>query len=181
MRSITITGSLGSGKSTIAKMLAECFHFDTYSTGNAQRQIAAKHNMTTLELNKLADQEAWVDQEIDGVFKDLNASDKNYVVDSRLAWHFMPDSFKVKLIVSPTVAADRIFNDKKRNGENTYATPTDALNVLLARRASEVERFKKTYGVDIEDDRHFDFVLDTSDLTPEQVCNRICDAYQHVR
>ena len=92
MQSITITGHLGSGKSTIAKMLSKELGFTHYSTGDAQREIARQMGLTTLELNHLADHDASIDEKIDGVFKTLDASGKAYVIDSRLAWHFMPRS-----------------------------------------------------------------------------------------
>ena len=52
---ITISGMLGSGKSTVAKILAQKLDYGYYSTGNAQREIAQKRGLTTLELNQLAD------------------------------------------------------------------------------------------------------------------------------
>ena len=42
---ITISGALGSGKYTIMKMLANRLGYETYSTGNAQRQIAQKYGV----------------------------------------------------------------------------------------------------------------------------------------
>ena len=39
---ITISGALGSGKSTVMKLLAADLGYDTYSTGAAQRKIALK-------------------------------------------------------------------------------------------------------------------------------------------
>ena len=46
---ITITGNLGSGKSTICKLLNEKYQFEIYSTRS--RELARQMNMTTLELN----------------------------------------------------------------------------------------------------------------------------------
>ena len=42
---ITITGALGSGKSTIAGILCEKLGFERYSTGQAQRKIAEKYGL----------------------------------------------------------------------------------------------------------------------------------------
>ena len=50
---ITITGNLGSGKSTICKILEDKFGFEIYSTGKVQRELARQMNMTTLEMNQL--------------------------------------------------------------------------------------------------------------------------------
>jgi len=176
-KSITITGSLGSGKSTIAKMLAQKLGYPYYSTGEAQREIAQKMGMTTLQLNHLSDKDPSIDVQIDGIFKKMNQDGKTYVVDSRLAWHFMPDSLKVKLEVSPTIAAERIMNDQERSGERRYRTISEVMDATLSRRQSERSRFLKTYHVDIDDNSNFDLVIDTTDKTPEQICQIILEKY----
>ena len=89
----------------------------------------------------------------------------------------MPKSFKVKLTVEPKAAALRILNDTTRSGEKKYQTIDDALEATLNRRTSEIERFKRTYGVDIEDPNNYDITIDTTDLTPEQVCAVILKEY----
>lgn len=178
---ITISGALGSGKSTIMKMLAMDLGYHTYSTGAAQRKIALKYGVTTLELNHMADVDPTIDKEIDGVFSSLQNSGKNYIVDSRMAFHFLPDSFKVKLNVSVDEAARRVFNDNTRTSEVKFETLEDAKSVLIARRASEVARFMGTYGVNIDDEKNFDLVVDTTDKTPKQICSHIMNAFKKSR
>ncbi len=175
---ITISGALGSGKSTVMKMLADNLGYKTYSTGNAQRKIALKYGVTTLELNKMADTNPAIDKEIDGVFSSLQNSGENYVIDSRLAFHFLPDSFKVKLNVSVDEAAQRVFNDTTRTSETKFKTIEDAKTALINRRALEMTRFISTYGVNIDDEKNFDLVIDTTDKTPEKICSQIINAFK---
>lgn len=171
---ITISGQLGSGKSTVAKIMARKLGYDYYSTGDAQREIAKKRGITTLELNQLADRDPSIDQEIDGVFQHFNSvPNKNIIIDSRMAFFFVPASFKVKLNVDTVVAGERIFHDTLRTGEKKYASVQEAVAALGARRASEVARFKRIYHVDIDNDENFDYVLDTTACTPEEVADRI--------
>ena len=177
-KSITITGSLGSGKSTVAKKLSEELGLIYYSTGSAQRQIATQMGITTLQLNHLADKDKSIDEQIDGVIKSMNNDGNAYIVDSRLAWHFMPDSFKVKLIVNKNIAAERIFNDRKRSGESKYTDVAQVIAAIEERRHSERERFLRVYQVDIENNSAFDLVIDTTNLSPDEICQMIKTAYQ---
>jgi len=151
--------------------------FVYYSTGLAQRHIAEQLGITTLELNLLANKDPTIDEKIDGVFKQMNKDGKSYVVDSRLAWHFMPDSFKVKLITDENTAAWRIMHDSTRTGERHYETVQEAKDEIHQRRQSEIARFLHTYNVNIENEEAFDLIVDTTHLTPEQVCDKILEAY----
>ena len=122
---ITITGQLGSGKSTVAKMLATRLGWLYYSTGMAQRVIAQNRGITTIELNQLAITDPSIDAEIDAVFKNPPWGNKSCVVDSRLAFHFLPQSLKVCLQVDTMVAAERVLAEKGRMSES-YTTVQEA-------------------------------------------------------
>ncbi|MFZ5806675.1 MAG: cytidylate kinase family protein [Verrucomicrobiota bacterium] len=161
VKKVTITGDLGSGKSVIASLITEMWGFKKYSTGAAQRQIAQKYGMSTLELNQYTDTHPEIDQEIDAVSIELGKNDENLVMDSRMAWHFIPHSFKIKLKVDIEIAADRVMADKSRNSEK-YDSKEQAIQRLQERRASEVARFKRVYNIDLEDDTNYDVVIDTS-------------------
>ncbi len=175
---ITISGALGSGKSTIMRMLAEKLGYETYSTGSAQRQIAQKYGVTTLELNHIADKNPDIDKEIDGVFSTLTQTGKRYVIDSRLAFFFIPSSFKIKLNIDMDEAARRVLNDKSRTSEVQCDSVEQMKEILIARRQSEVNRFIDTYNVNIDDETHFDLVVDTTNKTPNEICEIILTALQ---
>lgn len=176
-RSITITGSLGSGKSTVAKMLAAKLGYTFHSTGQLQRQIANEYHVTTQELNKLAITNPEIDNRIDRTLQKLDEENTLSVVDARMGWFFMPRSFKVRLTASPKVAATRILNDLARTGERRYKTIDDALEATSMRHTDEVERFKMIYNVDIDSPLNYELNLDTSDLTPDKVCDIILAEY----
>jgi len=173
---ITITGDLGSGKSLAARMLMEATGFTLYSTGKIQREIAHQHGMSTLDLNRYAETHPEIDSEIDGYSIKLGRSDESLIVDSRLAWFFIPASFKIYLAVDVAVAAQRIYGDTGRQSE-AYSDLAAAREQILARKSSENKRFLERYGADCTDMSQYDLVLDTSALTPEQVLARILDAF----
>ena len=116
---ITISGDIGSGKSTTGKLLCEKLGYQYLSTGAIQRQIAAEMGLTTLELNHLTDDRLDIDEKIDSYTQALNGIDEDYVVDSRLAWHFIPSSYKVFLLCDDHIAAQRISRDQKRTNDET--------------------------------------------------------------
>ncbi len=171
---ISITGDLGSGKSTIAKILAEELQAKYLSTGAIQRNIASRYNMTTLEMNKYADVHKEIDDEIDNVLRDLNTSDKRFVIDSRLAWFFVPTSFKLYFTTDIEVAAKRVLNDSTRINED-YSTVEEAIVNIKERKKSENERFLKLYGADCANFNSFDLILNTTELKTVVVSQFIAD------
>ena len=110
---VTLSGDIGGGKSSVARSLAQTLGYKMLATGTIQRSIARKRGLTTLELNELSVTDSSVDDEIDHYVIELGKSRDALVIDSRLAWHFIPDSFKVFLIVDPLIGAERVFNDQR--------------------------------------------------------------------
>ncbi|HEX2899388.1 MAG TPA: AAA family ATPase [Bacteroidia bacterium] len=174
---ITITGDLGSGKSVVSKLLQDKLGFEVYSTGKVQREIAARYGMTTLELNQYAHTHPEIDEEIDSAFASLNHRPDGLIVDSRLAWFFMPSSFKIYMRVPVEVAAARIMGDPTRKGER-YATIEQAIADILARKKSENERFLAKYNCDCGNMANFDYIADTADRSPETVAEGILQAFE---
>ncbi|MBL7796291.1 MAG: cytidylate kinase family protein [Saprospiraceae bacterium] len=172
---ITITGDLGSGKSAVSRILCARTGFQYVSTGRIQRQLAEKMGIDTLEMNRRADTDPSIDETIDGIFVALGKDPESYVVDSRMAWFFLPRSFKVFLRADVIVAAERILSDPGRNSEQ-YQSREEAIEKITARKASENARFLKKYGADCADMRNFDLVVDTTHRTPEEVGTIILDA-----
>ena len=49
---ITITGRLGSGKSTVAKLIAQQHGYTYYSTGTIMRELAAEAGLSICEIGR---------------------------------------------------------------------------------------------------------------------------------
>ena len=166
---ITIAGDIGSGKTTIARELARHAEVEMCSTGGIQRQLAAARGITTLELNRLAETDPAIDEEIDGYLKKLPPG--KLVVESRMAWRFVPDARKIFLYVLKHEAANRIL--RANRDDERYRLLDDAVVDIGERRKSEVKRFKKYYDVDIDNLRNYDRVVDTTFASPRTVVDRI--------
>lgn len=161
MSKITIAGRLGSGKSTIAKRLTDRLNLPYHSTGSLQRAMAEQANLSTLELNKQSETNAEIDHTIDGSTKRLDEIQSAFILDSRMAWHFVRRSFKLYLYVDANISAERIFHDRERTSE-AYQSMDEALRYIQEREQSEIRRFQQLYGVDITDFANYDAVIDTS-------------------
>ncbi|MDR3094948.1 MAG: cytidylate kinase family protein [Bacteroidales bacterium] len=173
---ISITGDLGSGKSTVSDILCKDLKYDYIYTGAIQRKIAEKYGMTTTQLNKYAETHPEIDEEIDSTFRLLNdASD--LIVDSRLAWFFIPNSFKLFLKTNLMVAADRICKDKQRKNER-YLSVDEAAKQMKERKASENKRYMELYGADCTNMKLFDLIVDTSFIAPAKAAEIILKSYR---
>ena len=176
---IAITGDIGSGKSAVGKLLRDRLGWAFYSTGELQRRIAAERGMTTLELNQFAGTHPEIDRLIDGKTVELDGQPEPFIIDSRIAWHFIPGAFKVFLRVDPDVAVERIMRAGRH--DERYATAEAGKAEIRNRRQSETERFREVYGIDLTDMRNFDLVVDTSFAPPEAVAEAIVASFEACR
>ena len=173
---ISLAGDLGSGKSTVGKLLAARFGAEVYSTGTIQRAIALEMGMTTLQLNQYMETHPEIDGKIDDGLRALEGTEKNLVIDSRMAWHFVPSSFSVYMAADPYVSAARIMNAGRES--EPFASVEEAAASVAERRKSEMFRYSHLYGVNIKDTENYNYVIDTSYISPERVAERIAAHYE---
>lgn len=173
---ITITGIPGSGKTTAAKRLSDALGIPWYSMGDLRGKMAEERGLTIHQLNELGEKEAFTDKEVDDYQRKLGESGVSCIVEGRLSWHFIPQSFKIFLTVEPAAGSERIYRSRlahHRLDEPLYASAVEAAQFAAERVASDERRYKKYYGVDFLDQKNFDFVVDTTDLQPEETVGKI--------
>lgn len=180
---ITITGDPGSGKTTFARQVAERTGYRLITTGNMFRELAMKKGISIAALNELAETQQEIDREVDEYIKGLNEAEENLVLDSRMAWRFLREAFKVRLSVDPAVAVERIFNDRERaqSWNDSFPDMETAVEEVRRRRQSEISRYHALYGVDIGDDSNFDLVIDTSGCSRDEIMDRFDSAFAAYR
>jgi cytidylate kinase len=162
---LTISGLAGSGKSTIGKALAKRLGFNYYDIGDLRKQMAKDNGMTIEDYNKLGETESYTDKDADKYTQELARTRDNFVIQGRLAYHFIPKSVKIFLRASMDVAAKRVFNDKvsDRSSQKKVKNVEEQKKQLIERDASDIRRYKKHYGIDnYTDPKHYDFILDTT-------------------
>lgn len=172
---ITLTGNLGSGKSTICKILEKEYGFEIYSTGTVQRKLAEEFGLSVLEMNELMCSDHKYDHLIDDTTTRISKEnpDKNIVFDSRLAWNFVEKSFKVFLSVNIDEAARRVFADTSRGEVEKYKDEADAKENLKARAANEKQRYAEIYGVNYFDFNNYNLIIDSSFTNPHMIAEAI--------
>ncbi len=179
---ITISGKPGSGKSSTADRVAELLSYTRHSSGDMVRRILAREGMTLEEYNERAGDDHAFDEKVDEELRSLRTK-KDIVVDSRLGFYWIPESFKVYLDLDLEVATARIFKDAISNqsrraaGEGISSLP-DVARQVRERMHAEQDRFKRLYGVDPYNTSHFDLVIDTSRHDPQTVAITVFDIYR---
>ena len=173
---ITISGLPGSGKSTVGRLLARKLGYSFYSIGDLRGKWAMERGMGINELNRLGEKEEWTDRKADEYQAELGEKEDGFVIDGRLSFHFIPRSFKVFLTVSPGTGAKRIFSDERQDeGAESLGRLEKALEDRIR---SDDMRYRKLYGLDFRDRKHYDLVIDTTGLTPGDVVSRITKALE---
>lgn len=166
---ITLTGNLGSGKSTLSKILEADYGYEIFSTGKVIRKIAEEHGLSVLEMNELMNKDPKYDHEIDDTTARISREnpEKSILFDSRLAWHFVDKSFKVFLSVSLDVAANRVKADASRGDVENYNSLEEAKQQLKKRAETEDVRYKELYGIEYFNYSNYNLVLDSTDCAPD--------------
>ena len=174
---ISFNGDEGSGKSTVAKMVAKKLNYPRYYMGQIFRDMAAKRGLTLVEYLTLGETDPAVDKEVDEYMISLAKKEKDFVVESRTAWHLIPKSVKVYLEVDETEGAKRIFEElQHKNSRNEIKTDLSLKSVLQKtqeRRKTDDKRYLKYYGINIRDKKNYDFILNTTALTIPEVLEKV--------
>ena len=178
---ITICGGLGSGKSSTAKEVARILNFKHFSSGDFFRQVGLELGLSVNELNKRAEIDTKIDEMTDQKLRDMNNTEK-VVIDSRTAYHWIPESFKVYLDLPTEIAKERILSsikeNKLREQSEQSKTGEEVLNKLTERFQSEKKRYWDLYKIDNTDKNQFDLVIDTNKNNLTQVVEIILAEYK---
>lgn len=176
---ITLTGLPGSGKSSTANAVAKMLGYRRFSSGDFARQVAASHGITIEEWNKKAETMPELDSEVDETVR-KTGEESELVIDSRTAFHWIPEAFKVFLTLDPHIAAERTFRQIQQEGRASQSASSvdEVYQKTLARIESEQARYKKLYDLDYMDESQYDFVIDTANNSIDETAERIVAAYK---
>ncbi len=176
---ISLGGELASGKGTVSKILMKRLNYSVYRNGDYFRKLAKESGMDVTTFNEYVEDHPEIDRQIENSASEYAKEHDNFIIDARLGWYAVPQSFKVYLKVDINVAAKRVFEDEtRRTTERKFATIEEQKADIKKRYELENERYWQLYGIRKADESNYDFILDTTNLTPEQVADEIEEEYK---
>jgi len=166
---ITVSGTPGSGKSTVAQLLEEKLSIEYVYSGMIFRTLAKKYKMSLEEFGKYCENNEDVDRELDD--KQLEILKKGDVIlEGRLAgWLAYKNNisaFKIMIDTDLDTRAERIV---KREGGDIKVRKKE----IIKREKSESLRYKNYYDIDLSDTSIYDIVIDSGTKTPEEIVDII--------
>ncbi len=169
---ITIFGMAGTGKTTSGKMVAERLGFAYMSSGGMFRDFAKEMNITLAELEEISNTDSSYDKKLDDRVEKYGLENNKFVFESRLAWHFIPDSFKVALSCDFDTRVGRVSSREKNDFEQAKEETRHREELIH-------KRYEKYYGItDLENPKKFDLVVDTKINNAQQVADIIIAEYK---
>lgn len=178
---ITIAGRPGSGKSATSRLVAEKLGYEHFSSGQLFRSLGEERGLDVLSMNQSAENNEEVDHLVDERLRQIGREEDYKVIDSRTAWHWIPESFKVFLDLDLLVAAKRIIENSDAERMESEKIPADFTvyaKQLKDRLDSESKRYTKLYQINPYVMDNYDLVVDTEANNLEEVAKIVLDAYE---
>lgn len=175
---ISLAGELASGKGTVSKLLSEELNYTIYRNGEYVRKLAREKGLDITSFNEYLAKHPEIDQQIEKSATEYAENHDNFIIDARLGWYAVPESFKVYLTIDIEEAARRAFYDEERKSTEKFSTIEEQKLDMERRYKMENDRYFKLYGVHKEDISNYDLVVDTTDKTPLEVKEKILAEYQ---
>lgn len=175
---IALAGDLASGKGTVSELLIKDLNYGIYRNGEYARKLARDMGLDITSFNSFLAEHPEIDLQIEKSASEYAKEHDNFIIDARLGWYAVPESFKVYLQVDIDVAAQRAFNDSKRKSTESFETVEEQKADMQKRYKLENERYWKLYHIHKEDMSNYDLVIDTTNKTPEEVAEEIKTEYK---
>ena len=163
---ITISGPIGSGKTTVCNLLAKRISYRCVVSGNIFREMAREHKMSLAEFGALCEKDMRYDRLLDERMVEIAQDNPDIILEGRLVAYMLKKNsipaLKFFLTADLETRAKRVV---EREGKDLEI----ALLEMEEREESEAVRYRSYYGINIRSDDVYDVVIDTADKTPEQI------------
>jgi cytidylate kinase len=174
---LTISGLHGTGKSAVGKLISQKLGLKYYSTGQAFRDLAKEKNLTLEDFTDYVEKNPHIDKLLDDRITEIAKKD-NVIIDSQLSAYILETIADFKILLTCPLKT-RV----TRMAERDNSPYQDKLKETLIREESELARYNKLYGIDLNDQSKieslYDLIVDTAELTIEEVLDSILSALKN--
>ena len=181
---ICISGMAGTGKSTLSKKLAEKYHLRYFSGGDVLKDLAKRegYDVSIRGWWESPEGSKFLNERVNDSKFDKAVDDKlleyakqgNVLLDSWTMPWLLKEGFKIWLEASFEKRVARV-------AERDNISVAEAFKMLEEKEAHTKAIYKALYGFDLgEDFKPFDFVLDTDNLSADEVFEVLCKVIDNV-
>ncbi len=169
---IAVSGPPGSGKTTVAKALAQRLGLRYVSIGQLFRELAQKLGKDLVQLSKIAERDHSIDRQLDELAR-REAEKGGVVIDGHISAWIVRDLADLCVgIVAPLhIRVKRIAD---RDGRPIEEVERET----RIREESEARRFREIYGIDVTDPTVFDVVVNSAFYSPDQIVEIVLKALE---
>lgn len=166
-KNVAISGVGGTGKSTLARGIAEKLGWKVISSGSFIRKWHEENGIPLVETDKIPEE---VDRKMDMSYQELMRNESGIVFESRLAGWLSKDfdkTFKIMIKCDQKVGAERI-------AQREDASVEQIIKEQEIREELLKEKFIKLYDAgDYLDEANFDLVIDTTHVSAKEVLETV--------
>lgn len=177
VRNITVSGRIGSGATTLGKMLAEKLNWEMMDGGKIMRKVQADLGAGVEETSKRPDH---FDIEYEEMVKKIMREDKHQIIQSHLAGYDaqgIEGVFKVFVVCQENgedktdIRIDRLVN---RDGISVEK----AKHELKERDKQNLEKWRRLYANNDQEwvywnPEYYDLIINTFELNKEDAANKV--------
>ncbi len=175
MSRITISGTIGSGKSSTGKALAAKLGYEFLSGGQIFRKQARDLGMTLEAFEKKAELDPVFDRKQNDVLVEYLKKNDDTVMESRLS---------AFLAIQSGIDCFRVFLDADEDTRITRFSGREHIgleesrSMIREREKSDSERFMDFFGVDHRDPQLYNVIIDTTRLSVKEAAEQIYERFR---
>lgn len=169
IRNITISGRIGTGKSTLADNLAEKLNWDVMDGGKIFRRLANDLGISIVEKTKIPDQ---IDIEFEATVKKILETKNHQIIQSHLAGYVaqgISGVYKILVVCENKLGEDKSSIRIDRLMNRDLLSIDQAKNDVYKREEEHLIKFRRLYANNDSnwvywDRRYYDLVVNTYSL-----------------
>lgn len=168
--SIAISGPIASGTSTAAKNVSKKLNLEHHSAGDFFRQYALEHNIPLHDKEQIPDD---LDKKVDLGLATL-AKNGGAAIDGDYIGYFtrdLPNVLKVLITCE--------YGQRMKRALARQSTHSETEEEIKLREDGLDKKFRRLYADDyFQNPKFFDLVINNTNLTPEEVAEKIIEKFR---